>query len=57
MVSIFNEKGKLLRRIENYRGDWDGKVDGKKLPTGTYYYVINLSNGSAEYKGFITIIN
>jgi gliding motility-associated-like protein len=40
-----------------YTGNWDGKVNGIKLPTGTYYYMIDLEDGSAIIKGFLTILN
>ena len=42
-----------------YKNDWDGtSTSGTfKLATGTYYYVININEGEAIIKGFITLLN
>jgi len=33
----------------NYVNEWEGKSDnGNELPDGTYYYVIERSNGEAK---------
>jgi len=46
---------------KGYRNDWDGKNqvwfyygDGM-LPESTYYYMINLGDGSKPLKGFVYI--
>ncbi|MFN5362813.1 MAG: PKD-like domain-containing protein [Bacteroidota bacterium] len=64
-IKIYNASGQLVHQLGvgapgsagGYNGDWDGKVNGVKLPTGTYYYNINLNNGAAIVKGFLTILN
>ena len=64
-IKIFNSQGKLVKELGvgapgsagGYVGDWDGRVNGVKLPTGTYYYNIDLNNGAAIVKGFLTILN
>jgi gliding motility-associated-like protein len=35
---------------------WDGKRNGKFLPTDSYYYVIDLKNGSKPISGTVTIV-
>jgi gliding motility-associated-like protein len=35
---------------------WNGENVGKKLPTGTYYYIITIKNGTQKYSGSVTII-
>ena len=37
---------------------WDGTYynDGKELPVGTYYYIIDLNTGDAPQTGPVTII-
>jgi gliding motility-associated-like protein len=55
-VEIFNRNGQRLLDSRNYKGDWDGTVKGKPLPSGTYYYIIDLNGARAPKKGFITII-
>ena len=42
--SIFNRWGNLLYRWTDPAKGWDGRVNGKFVPTGVYYYMI-------EYKG------
>lgn len=49
-VQVFNRWGNLVFEQKNYRNDqgWDGQWNGKDLPDGTYFYVIDLGNGQAE---------
>jgi gliding motility-associated-like protein len=35
---------------------WDGNVNGKPLPVGVYYYVIDIKNGKPALTGSLTII-
>jgi gliding motility-associated-like protein len=42
--SIFNRWGNLLYQWDDPAKGWDGRVAGKYVPTGAYFYVI-------EYKG------
>ena len=57
-VSIFNRWGELLYEQNNgYLNAWDGKYKGKKLPIGTYYYIIDLKDD--RFKGLtgpVTIV-
>lgn len=57
-ISIFNRDGKMLFKSEgNYANDWDGTVDGRKLPMNSYYYIIDLSSYYMDLvKGVLTII-
>jgi gliding motility-associated-like protein len=57
-VKVFDRWGKLVFSSVGYADDqrWDGKYKGKDLPTGTYYYVIDLKDGGEPYKGPVTIV-
>jgi gliding motility-associated-like protein len=55
LVSIFDRDGQLLYYTENFTS-WDGKYKNQPLPIGTYYYIINLNDGSPILNGSITII-
>ena len=58
-IKVYNANGILVYTEEGYKGNWNGtKIDGiVKLTTGTYYYVININEGEAIIKGFITLLN
>lgn len=58
-VSIFNQWGDEVYRKESYprpieSGHWDGSYNGKKLPPGTYYYLIQF-NQQKPVSGFILL--
>ena len=56
VVQIFNKWGNLLYETNGEYMPWNGYYEGKRLPTATYYYIINLNNGDAPYSGPITIV-
>ncbi|MCL4283220.1 MAG: gliding motility-associated C-terminal domain-containing protein [Flavobacteriales bacterium] len=41
-VQVFSRWGEPLFRSVGYATPWDGRYDGKPVPVGTYYYVIEL---------------
>jgi gliding motility-associated-like protein len=55
-VDVYNRYGQAVFSSVGYDVDWDGTVNGKALPIGTYYYVINPKNGRKIITGSITII-
>ena len=58
-VQIFNRWGSLIFSStgENYNNNkWNGEHEGKLLPVGTYYYTINLKDGSELQTGAVTIV-
>ncbi|TRW26781.1 T9SS type B sorting domain-containing protein [Flavobacterium zepuense] len=45
-LSVFNRYGQEVYTRNNYTNQWYGQQEnGKELPTGTYYYVVELSGG------------
>lgn len=58
LVEIFNRWGTKVFSSVGYTDDkrWDGTVNGKPAPVGTYYYVIVLQPGSEPITGNVTII-
>lgn len=61
VVSIYDRNGSQVFRRRNYINSEDdafgGKdLDNQPLPSGTYYYVINLQNGDDVFKGTLTIV-
>jgi gliding motility-associated-like protein len=55
-VEVFNRYGQKVFNSTGYDVDWDGNVNGKPLPVGTYYYIINPKNNRKIISGSVTII-
>jgi gliding motility-associated-like protein len=55
-VRILNIWGEELYRTEGLYTPWNGEIEGKPVPDGTYYYWIDLKNGTPLLKGDITLI-
>ena len=59
-VNIYDRWGQNVFRSIGYASPWDGTNRGKKLPTGSYYYVIELNSPVVyiePYTGFISIMH
>jgi len=55
-VQIFTRWGQSVYSSIGYGTPWDGTYRGAALPSGTYYYVINLKNNTQLLSGFVAII-
>ena len=61
VISIYNRNGSQIYRRRNYENAegvaFGGKnSEGQPIPSGTYYYIINLDNGDDVFKGTLTIV-
>lgn len=56
VVKIFDKAGRILYTKTGYANDWDGTLNGAPLHEDTYYYVVDLGNGTTLHKGYITVI-
>jgi len=56
VVKIYNTWGKLVFTSDGYPEPWDGKNNGKDLPAGTYFYIINLGGENETYTGSVNIV-
>ena len=55
-VRIFNRWGNRVFTQDGYKNEWSGTWDGNNiLPDGTYFYIIDLGDGSTPLKGFVQI--
>ena len=45
-IEVFNRYGQMLFRSNGYAKPWNGMSNGKPVPVGTYYYVIDLKSGT-----------
>jgi gliding motility-associated-like protein len=55
-VDIYNRYGQLVFHSEGYQTPWDGKVNGRDVPIGTYYYIVNPKNGRSIMSGYVDVI-
>lgn len=57
-VEVYSRWGGLVFSSKGYSDDkkWDGKYRGKPVSVGTYWYVINLNDGSKPITGHVTIV-
>jgi len=57
-VEVYNRWGGQVFHSKGYTSDkrWDGKYKGNDVSTGTYYYVVNLNDGSKPITGHVTIV-
>jgi gliding motility-associated-like protein len=58
---VYNRYGKLVYKATDYANTWDGVSNvnglymGTKLPTGTYFYILDLNDRSKPKAGFIVL--
>jgi len=57
IVQIFNRAGQQVFESKDYPQPFDGKFNGKFLPAGTYYYLINLNTTCGMISGNLTIVH
>ena len=56
IMKVFNRWGNLLFESKGYLEFWDGKNGGSKLPSETYYYILDLGNEKTPKTGSITLV-
>ena len=56
VLEVYTTQGQLVYRSVGYVNKWDGTSNGKVLPFGTYYYVIDPKSGRGKIAGYVTII-
>lgn len=55
-VMVFDRNGQKVYESIGYPKPWDGTRSGSPLPTGTYYYVIDLKNNTPKLSGWVVIV-
>jgi len=55
-VKVYNRNGQLVYSSIGYAIPWDGRYNNSLLPTGTYYYIIDLKANGGTMSGAITLI-
>jgi gliding motility-associated-like protein len=55
-VQVFDRYGKIVFNNTGYARPWDGAMNGRPLPAGVYYYIIDPANGGVRRQGSVTIL-
>jgi gliding motility-associated-like protein len=56
-VQIFDRYGKVVHSTTGFPKPWDGKQNGKPLPVGTYFYIIDTKTDFVKpFAGAVTIL-
>ena len=53
-IAIFDRYGKLLKTIGSGTRGWDGSINGEELPTSTFWYRAESSDGRV-FRGYFTL--
>lgn len=61
-LTIFNRWGNIVYKTENYKNDWGGIANvnfvinrNKRVPAGTYYYILKLKDSNRNTAGWLQI--
>lgn len=54
-TQVFDRYGHKVFESTGYGTPWDGRLNGELLSEGTYYYVIDLKNGTPKVAGWVFI--
>ncbi len=55
-VEVFNRYGQKIYYSVGYTTPWDGTINGKPVPVGTYYYIVDPKNGRQKQAGYVDIV-
>ena len=56
-LKIYNRYGNLIFEGDNNTPDWDGTYQGKKVPSATYFYILQLNDDYFEYlQGWVYVL-
>jgi gliding motility-associated-like protein len=55
-VDVYNRYGQPLFHSVGYPKPWDGTYQGKQMPSGTYYYVVNTKMNNQVLSGYVVIL-
>ncbi|MBL3658176.1 MBG domain-containing protein [Fulvivirga sediminis] len=55
-IKIFERNGREVYHCQGADCAWDGTYQGKDLPSGMYFYTIDLNKGVRKFQGTVTIL-
>ena len=54
-LEIYNRWGSVIFQDEDYKGGWDGRLNGTPVSDGSYFYILYRSDGE-RYHGALNIM-
>ena len=55
-IQVYSKWGNLVWESSGTILSWDGTYNGQILPAGTYYYILDIDNGTLTQNGPVTIV-
>jgi gliding motility-associated-like protein len=55
-IFVYNRYGQQVYQSTGYSTPWDGTYNGSPVPTGTYYYIIDLKDSQPKIAGWVAIV-
>ncbi|MDX2191057.1 MAG: LamG-like jellyroll fold domain-containing protein [Bacteroidota bacterium] len=55
-LTVFDKWGNVVYEKENYNNDWDGTFNGKDVPSGSYYFLLDLKNKEKPIGGTLVLV-
>ena len=55
-AEVYTTNGILVWRSTTTSVSWNGRLNGRDLPVGTYYYVIKMPGAESPVAGYVTIL-
>jgi gliding motility-associated-like protein len=56
LVKVFNRYGAIVYSSVGYTKAWDGTYNGKQVPVGVYYYIIDFKDDKSKISGSVTVL-
>jgi gliding motility-associated-like protein len=53
---VFNRYGQQVFKSTGYAKPWDGTYEGKPVPAGAYYYVLDLKDNKPPLSGCVMVV-
>jgi gliding motility-associated-like protein len=56
VLEVYDRYGRLVYRTVGYNKPWEGTANGRPLPVGVYYYILDTKRHNKPFTGSVTII-
>jgi gliding motility-associated-like protein len=56
LLEVYDRYGQLVYRSVGYNKPWDGTRNGKPIPVGVYFYILDSKKHDKPFTGSVTLI-